>query len=147
MANHERPMWLSPKVLIVGGVLLVASLGVLYMNFGSSLSAPALDPIEKTRNQLAVLQSEVISFVAREQRVPTSLDEVVTKGDKSDGWDSPIVLTPGTDGPKKASFTLRSSGKDKAPETPDDWITTVIFADDGYGKLGNERSSVVEPPA
>lgn len=146
MAKSSEQKWLTPKTMAVSGFLLAALVIVIYLNMGNGPSAPPLNTRENTHDQLARWEAEITAFVTREQRLPASLSEANAKMKATDGWGTPLEFTPGTDGPKKTSYRLRALGADKLPDTPDDWSTTVVFNDDGYGKIGNDRATHVEPP-
>lgn len=146
MAKSSENKLLTPKTMAVSGFLVAALVIVIYLNLGNGPSAPPLNPRENTHDQLARWESELTTFVIREQRLPASLAEANAKLKAVDGWQTPFDFTPGSDGPKKTSYKLRSLGADKLPDTPDDWSISVVFNDDGYGKIGNDRSTRVEPP-
>lgn len=137
--------WSSPKRLAVIGTFIVAGGLVLFLNLSRDNAPARLDPVETTRSRLAKLMAEASSLAVREQRLPDGIPDIVTVPDDADGWGRAFVLTTGTEGPKKLSFVIRSSGADGELETNDDWIATVRFGDDGYGKLGPEFSDIKEP--
>jgi hypothetical protein len=135
--NHN-----TVRALAVG--FAVVAIGVaVSLNLGESEGS--VSPEEKTRSELSRLKAHIGAMVAEHQTVPASFQEISPAREPIDGWKSPFQYTPGTEGPKKSSYILRSLGKDKQLETADDWTLKVVFTDDGYGKLGNEQVSLIEP--
>lgn len=145
MASSKVEGFLTPKKIIIGAILLVAFVLAITLNYSSVKGPPPLKPDELTRDRLARLQAELTAFVVNQQRLPADLAEGTTTPSK-DGWGKDFAFTPGTEGPKKTSFEIRSPGADGQPDTADDWSAKVIFGDDGYGKLGPMDAQVQAPP-
>lgn len=145
--SSNRPDWMTPKAMAIGGGIGVAFIAVVILNI--MMNRPTvipMDPIETTRNRIAKIESAAIAFITGNQTMPGGLADVAKTPDDVDGWKKPFTFTPGTEGSKKTSFVIQSNGADGQPGTPDDWTTKVTFGNDGYGKLGTEKITKVEPP-
>jgi hypothetical protein len=145
MASEKLQGLFTPKYIVIAGTLVVAFVLAVYLNLSSVKGPPPMKPDDLTRDRLARLQAELTVFVVREQKLPSDLKEGVTTP-TMDGWNKEFTYTPGTQGPKKTSFEIRSMGADGQPETADDWSAKVVFGDDGYGKLGPLDAQVQVPP-
>lgn len=146
MATKARDLFQNKGFLALMGVSV---LFVLVMGW-QILSAvrngpPALKPPQLTRDRLQRLTAVISAFVATEQRLPNSIEEGAGKESTVDGWGHPFTFTPGTEGSKKVSFLIRSSGADGIAENDDDQTSTIRFGNDGYGKLGVESGEMVPP--
>lgn len=146
-AKAGRSQTLKDPKAIAAVVVIV--LVVMFLLLRAIMSGPPtvpLDSANKTRDRLRTLIAEFNSFVVREQRLPSTLEDGMGKLDpalKQDGWGHEFVFSPGTAGPKKTSYVIRSGGADGIPDNEDDFVGTSIFGNDGYGNLGVHSGSIL----
>jgi hypothetical protein len=146
MAVNGRELLKDKRFLILSGIVLVLAVLVTWQLVSKDKDAPPpLAPDVLTRDRLQRLTSAVSAFVANEQRLPNSIEEGARTESTKDGWNRPFTFAPGTDGPKKVSFVIRSSGADGVPDNDDDQTSTVRFGNDGYGHLGVHSGEMVPP--
>lgn len=133
----------DPKVMALAVITLLVVIVFAWRILRSG--PPAIDdPALLTEGRLSELTARLQTWATAEQRLPSGLDELPKAsggiGSAKDGWGHPFVLTPGTKGEKKTSCEVRSLGADGQEGTDDDYVSEIIFGDDGYGKLGVSSS-------
>ncbi len=128
----------STRTLILVGVLVVVAGVVAWQFLGSRPAAIPAD--DEAGDLMKRLVARLSGFVASEQRIPESLDEINTGGVErtptKDPWGHPIAYSQSEKGPLDAEIVLRCLGKDGQPETDDDYVAAMKLGNDGYGKLG-----------
>lgn len=129
----------DPKVVVLCVVAALAL--VVFVSRMLLTRPPSMDGETLTEQRLSELVARVQVFATNEQRLPQSVSEVPEGANAiagaNDGWGRPFVLEPGEHGSWKTSLAIRSFGKDGTQGSDDDYVTEIIFGDDGYGKLGS----------
>ncbi len=141
MANQEPPKGsklLSPRSLALFGVLAAVAAVVAWQYL--SARPPGIPPEDAAGDLMKRLVARMSGFVAGEQRIPESLEELnaggVERTPTGDPWGHPIAYSQHEKGPLDAEVIIRCLGMDGQAETDDDYVSTMQFGDDGYGKLG-----------
>jgi hypothetical protein len=128
----------SPRTLILVGVLVLVAVVVAWQFLGSR--PPAIPADDEAGDLMKRVVARLSGFVASEQRIPESLDELnaggVEKTPTKDPWGHAMAYSQSEKGPLDAEIVLRCLGKDGQPETDDDYVSVMKFGNDGYGKLG-----------
>lgn len=124
--------------VLIGGLFLLVALVYVW-----ALKPPPPPPLETgdtEQNDIGIAASKIVEYVREHRNLPTTLAEVDAAFTWEDSWKQPYVFTPGTAGTLKKSFSLRSVGKDGAPETEDDFVFSVRFGINLYKDVAPELS-------